>query len=542
MVTGGCGCWGDGAKFAGWITAIARRAAINLGLRHRRELNKRARWALEQTDAPENSRNEPADTCTPEMLRQAMEELPAAHRECLVLFYLEGRSGTEAAAALGVSEAAFRVRLLRARAAVREKLEKKLESSLGKLRPAKSLVPAVMAAVLVSSSTKAAAGGTVTVGAGAKIASVLGKSVLFSWCVPLVGLISMLPSVALVTIVGRMERRNFRDADGFRPKLHWQFFKSFAWGFPLMMVALMVVPYLLSFADWGLNGLNRFLIGLMLVTAVLTARSLTILRNQYQIGTFAFVVILMVDNLARTLGLLPPNLTLLPTLLASLVLLLGLNKRPTRMDYSLFLRAAYGLLKFPEEVDNAPQPNRFDRRSLMAFARFLGSRFLISNFRWETRGLALRLPPVKGLLIVDMAGFFLPPISRGCSHILLCWDGTVAAHCGRRDVRDLSALMRGKLADLRELENYVAVGISHAWREFRGRKFTAAERALGELPESEVFVVPPARAKSTRWLQLYLGLSMLLAIFAINWFWNSGMKPVSVTKAQVRDFLSDIRY
>ena len=40
---------GDGAKFAGWITSIARHAAINLGLRHRRELNKRERWSLEQT-------------------------------------------------------------------------------------------------------------------------------------------------------------------------------------------------------------------------------------------------------------------------------------------------------------------------------------------------------------------------------------------------------------------------------------------------------------------------------------------------------------
>src|SRR3954470_8910149 len=39
---------GDGAKFSGWISTIARRVAINFGLRHRRELNKRQRWALEQ--------------------------------------------------------------------------------------------------------------------------------------------------------------------------------------------------------------------------------------------------------------------------------------------------------------------------------------------------------------------------------------------------------------------------------------------------------------------------------------------------------------
>ena len=42
---------GDGAKFADWINTIARRISINLGLRHRRELNKRERWALEE--APE---------------------------------------------------------------------------------------------------------------------------------------------------------------------------------------------------------------------------------------------------------------------------------------------------------------------------------------------------------------------------------------------------------------------------------------------------------------------------------------------------------
>ena len=43
---------GDGAKFSGWVNTIARRVAINFGLRHRRELNKRERWALENPGAP----------------------------------------------------------------------------------------------------------------------------------------------------------------------------------------------------------------------------------------------------------------------------------------------------------------------------------------------------------------------------------------------------------------------------------------------------------------------------------------------------------
>src|SRR5271168_612841 len=164
---------GDGAKFSGWVNTIARRIAINSGLRHRRELNKRERWALENPDhsTGENSGAEADPLHTPETLRQTLSELPAAHRECLVLFYLEGKSGTEAAATLGISESALRVRLHRARAAMRERLEAKLEGSLASLRPAKTLVPAVMAAVLVSSSAKAATAG----GIGTAVTGALSK-------------------------------------------------------------------------------------------------------------------------------------------------------------------------------------------------------------------------------------------------------------------------------------------------------------------------------------------------------------------------------
>src|SRR5712692_2563980 len=89
---------GDGAKFSGWVNTIARRVAINFGLRHRRELNKRKRWALENPDVSteENSADETDSLYTPETLRQTVAELPDAHRECLVMFYLEGKSGAEA--------------------------------------------------------------------------------------------------------------------------------------------------------------------------------------------------------------------------------------------------------------------------------------------------------------------------------------------------------------------------------------------------------------------------------------------------------------
>lgn len=539
---------GDGAKFSGWVNTIARRLAINSGLRHRRELNKRERWALEnpETSAGENSANETDPLHTPETLRQTLAELPAAHRECLVLFYLEGKSGAEAAAALGISEAALRVRLHRARAAMRERLEEKLEGSLANLRPAKTLVPAIMAAVLVSSSAKAAAGGTVAVGAGAKILSALGNTFLFSWVVPLISFVMLLPSLLVMSVIVRKERQNFRDAKGFRPELHRQFFRSFIWGFPLVIV-LMAVMNQSTLAAWGIKGSQLFLGCFLLLATMIAARCTFFFRNRQAINSFVYCCIIMVGTIAFDLGWFPPSLASLPLLLATIWFAFTF-KRPMRMDYNLFLRAAHGQLKISDGMDDAPTANHFDRRALKSFARFLGAHLLVGNFRWETNGLALRLPPVASRFLTGMASLFMSPISRNCSRISLGFDGTVSAHCGGTDLKDLSALKTGKLADPGELESVVAEIVSQAWLEFRSGNFAAAERALGDSPESDVFIMPPSHAKSMRWWRIFIGVSvvlmmtgMMLRFLPPAWIARlDGLKPVNLTEAQVREFLSHV--
>ena len=86
---------GDGAKFAGWVNTIARHAAINLGLRHRRELNKRERWALEnpQIFTTDNSSDETDPIDTPETLRQTLaipsQSVQASSKSQFSLFKLE---------------------------------------------------------------------------------------------------------------------------------------------------------------------------------------------------------------------------------------------------------------------------------------------------------------------------------------------------------------------------------------------------------------------------------------------------------------------
>jgi hypothetical protein len=164
--------------------------------------------------------------------------------------------------------------------------------------------------------------------------------------------------------------------------------------------------------------------------------------------------------------------------------------------------------------------------------------------------LALRLPPVRNQFLANMATLFQSPINRHCSHISLGWDGTVVSHCGQMDAGDLSVMKPATIDDPPELESVVAEIVGQAWLEFRAGNLPAAGLTLGDSPESEVFIVAPPRARSTRWWRIFNGATVVLMMAALilqlmsNWrpawmAWMDGMKPVSVNEAEVRAFLND---
>jgi RNA polymerase sigma-70 factor (ECF subfamily) len=534
---------GDGKKFSSWIAQIARNTAINLGLKHRRELDKRERWALEHEPKETVANEEP---CTPEMLRQTLTELPAAHRECLVLFYLERKSGAEAATALGISEATLRVRLHRARAALRERLEEKLEGSLEKLRPANTLVPAVMAGVLASSSAKAAtAGGAVALGAVAKVISFLGKSFLFSWLMPALTLIGNLPGMLLAWFMARQEQKNFRDTDGFRVRLHRQFFRSFLWGFPVLVLLIFGLQHL-SNAAWGLRGMLLATAAFCGALMIVSARALIIGCNAWLISQFAYCAILTVGMFAQAMGWLPARLGMVPFALATVLFAFALRWRPARMDFNLFLRASEGLLNFTANADEKNFRESSNQHELLRFARFLGARYLVINFWREERGLRLLLPPVKSRFLVNMTRVLMP-FSKTGSSIWIGTDGTVLAHCTESDRAGLAAADAGREVEPKELELTVAAAVNAAWRNFRSSDLAAAERVLGQVAENEVFVVPPSRGglAKARWPLIIYSLFLLFSILGIQlpgcraiFARLDGLKPVAITEAQVREFMS----
>ncbi len=537
---------GDAAKFAAWITAIARHAAINLGLSHRRELDKRSRWALDHTNPSEDTAGEQNNPYTPELLRQTLEEMPPAQRECLVLFYLEGKSGAEAAASLGVAEGTFRVRLHRAKAELREHLEAKLEESLETLRPAKALAPAIMAVVLVSSSAKAATASAAGAGLGAKILSNVGASALLSWAAPLFSFVGALPGLLASWFVARAEQRNFRDRDGFRPKLYQGFFRSFVWGFPLLFLLFALLNRGAGVA-WGSRGVYLWTSCFLLVPLILLGRALVISRHPFQVGMFFYGLLMATGAWAVTLGLIPTTLSALPIILSSVVLLLSIKHRPARMDYSLFIRASEGLLHTPTDGANVVVGEQ-TRSSLLTFARFLGERLLVNNYRWEAEGLALRLSPARVHFAKDMLTAFLP-VTKQSSHVVLGWDGLVTAHCGSQDAVSLRDLSSTRTQAVDELEDAVAGAVQEAWRQVRTNNTLAAERALGEVLEAEIFTVPVARAKSTRLLQLMIvGATALMIVSMImrheddrlQIVFGRHLKPVELTETEVRASLAQL--
>lgn len=530
---------------SGWLYQTARLTASNY---LRAEIRRQHR---EQEACMDSLVNEQEPDVWPHiapLLDDAMARLGELDRNAIVLRYFENKRLTEVGAALGTSEDAARVRVNRALEKLRQ-----IFASRGVTLGATLIAGAVSAnsvqaapvglAVAISSTAAKLTTSAAGIGLGSKLASVLGKSILFSWFVPLISVIGILPGLVFAGFMGRLERKNFRDPQGFRPRLHWLYYKSFLWGFPLVCILMMAIIHY-THAAWGATVGKGLLAGFGIYLVLIGARSLIINRGPFQIGMFVYSLIIVVGLFSQALGWMPHSVGLLPIILASVVLLLVSRKRPMRMDYSLFLRAAQGLLQTSESTGKAPLPGILSRASLLEFGRFLGSRYLANNFRWESAGLALRLPPVRNRFLMNMAIIFMPPISPNCSYIRLGWDGTVVAHCGKSDGADLVELHQRKFDEVREMEFTLADAVSQAWCEVRSGDSAAAERLLGELPESEVFLVSPARAKQALWWQLGLGATILLmALCMAMAIWQppslSGLHPVSVTGDQVRAFLND---
>lgn len=128
------------ARFSTWLTKIAVHEALARRRRGRRLVGLPAAEDLDRELAAERGNGEPpspeeesARGELRETLRRAVDALPSTLRVVFVLREVEKLSTAETAAALGLGESAVKVRLHRARRALRDDLERRIGATAGDL-------------------------------------------------------------------------------------------------------------------------------------------------------------------------------------------------------------------------------------------------------------------------------------------------------------------------------------------------------------------------------------------------------------------------
>jgi RNA polymerase sigma factor (sigma-70 family) len=147
----------DDARVGTWVAGIARNIAASAA---RTRARRSAPLALELAPVPT-----PEDAALAreerELLACALRDVPKAHREVLVLYYLEGHSVGRIAELLGITEDLVHQRLSRGRRALREGVANRVESALARVRSTPALRVGVVAALTTAGSREAAAATTV---------------------------------------------------------------------------------------------------------------------------------------------------------------------------------------------------------------------------------------------------------------------------------------------------------------------------------------------------------------------------------------------
>ena len=167
------------ASFLPWLRQITRNLARD-HLRERQRMPREARDAEAVIEAVADPRSLPFEQLIEreraEVASELISALPAESRETLLLYYREGQSSQQVADLLGLSDAAVRKRLSRARATVRDELLARFGEFARASAPSVGFTTMVAGALAMASPPAAAAGifgSAMAAGGGATLGKVL---------------------------------------------------------------------------------------------------------------------------------------------------------------------------------------------------------------------------------------------------------------------------------------------------------------------------------------------------------------------------------
>lgn len=385
-------------RFSSWLSRIADTVSVSLLRKKCRHQDVCRDWKLEiehqqvESDHPAEERQYLED-----VLSKTMADMDSVHRETLTLFYIEEKSIKKTANTLGISEAAVKTRLHRARNLLRDELELRLEEGLKHLRPKKDFVKSVMAtlpALPVSGSSLPIVG---------SVLALLNKSwatiFLFFW----MSLWFLLSFGGLMSWFCRMDMKNIHDApeNAFRKSI----MKRNLW--IIVILGIVVIIFARSI-ELTLGPVFLFqcifvfsLFGLWQVIRLLRVNS-----SLYTKGNVFMMSAMSLSFLSIGFFGAPFYIFMVVMLLINVVLFFTQKEMPRRMDYNLFLRCATGGLKDSEETrlkKLALSPDDMKR-----FVQFLGENWLAVDYRIQNGFLVVKVPPVRNTMLNMFATVFAP--------------------------------------------------------------------------------------------------------------------------------------
>jgi zinc protease len=160
-------------RLKAWLCGIARNLAKNARRKASRPVESAETLdVLTNLSTGEPTADEEAVSREEESLVwQALERIPEAYREPLILFYRENQSAAEVAGALVLSEDAVKQRLSRGRGMLRKQVAELVETGLRRSRPGRKFTISVMAGLAAhtagAKTAMAAIGASASAGAGA---------------------------------------------------------------------------------------------------------------------------------------------------------------------------------------------------------------------------------------------------------------------------------------------------------------------------------------------------------------------------------------
>lgn len=396
--------------FPGWLAQIARNVCNTFGRKAQRERTLAERWILE-SDA-DQARDDDRRSLE-EQLHDAFAELPAIHREALTIFYLEEKSIRESAEILGVSETALKARLHRARTALREQLERRLEDTFESLEPSRGFDQSVLAALPLMPNGVLGTGG-IAAGIG-KFVSGLG---FMLWMI----LVQIGVVAAILAWFVKSEAANIKDTP------ENQFRKAVLKRMMILIGVIAVISGLagqLLMASFEIRTFFRLLALFMVPFAWRMWRSLRVNNTPAMLGSVFMVAAYLLSAVAIGFLNAPIWSIIAAVPIVNIVIFLSSRNRPARQDYNLFLRAATGGLgEVPEH--EPPLPGQLTQEQFRAFARFLGNQWLVSGYSMQGSSIHM---------VLTSAGPTIQAILGLGSSVALTVDGTCTARLHPADLK-----------------------------------------------------------------------------------------------------------